>query len=188
MSRTLAVVASISLVCAAPVTAAFAAGPTGDTPDTGKNILVTVQVGGAGGERAPAVRSYELILGDGERGELHAGSRIPIPATTFNSSATDAGGNVKPITSFTYQNIGTLITCRGQVRSDGRVRLEGSVETSMIVEPPPGRPAPAEPTIATVRQTFSDIVLKPGTPLVVNRVADEMKVPYTLTVTARVLD
>ncbi len=74
----------------------------------------------------PSVRILE-----GEEGKLTIGDRVPIPATTFNSSQT-IGGNIVPITSYTYQNVGIIIGVKPRVHHNKEVSLEIKLEFSAV--------------------------------------------------------
>ncbi len=74
----------------------------------------------------PSVRVTE-----GEQAEILIGDRVPIPTTSFNTSQT-IGGNIVPITSFTYQNVGITVQIEPRVHHNKEVTLKVQVEVSQI--------------------------------------------------------
>src|SRR4029453_18552059 len=50
----------------------------------------------------------QLRISEGETAKLLVGDKVPIPVTSFNTAQT-AGGNIVPITSFQYQDVGIKI-------------------------------------------------------------------------------
>jgi len=73
----------------------------------------------------------QIRILEGEEGKLTIGDRVPIPATTFNSSNT-IGGNIVPITSFTYQNVGIIIGIKPRVHHNKEVTVELKLELSQV--------------------------------------------------------
>ena len=53
----------------------------------------------------------KLRISEGEKARLVIGDRVPIPVTSFNTANT-VGGNIVPITSFQYQDVGITICDR----------------------------------------------------------------------------
>ena len=74
----------------------------------------------------PSVR-----VSEGEKAEILIGDRVPIPTTSFNTSQT-VGGNIVPITSFTYQNVGITVQIEPRVHHNKEVTLKVQVEVSQI--------------------------------------------------------
>lgn len=146
----------------------------------GPNVLITIEV--AYGERTPA-QTYQLIAGDREKAHATVGRKVPIAATTFSSKAISDGAIV-PITSYTYQNVGFQATFQPKVLDDGRVELEGTIESSFIGGPEAGVGSPGQPTVVTVLQQLGGVVLKPDVPLVLKHLADAKSGPVTLTIKA----
>ena len=62
-------------------------------------------------------------MSEGERAEILIGDRIPIPTTSFNTSQT-VGGNIVPITSFTYQNVGITVQIEPRVHHNKEITLK----------------------------------------------------------------
>ena len=73
----------------------------------------------------------QLRVSEGEQAEILIGDRIPIPTTSFNTSQT-VGGNIVPITSFTYQNVGITVQIEPRVHHNKEVTLKVQVEISQV--------------------------------------------------------
>jgi len=73
----------------------------------------------------------QLRVTEGEQAEILIGNRIPIPTTSFNTSQT-IGGNIVPITSFTYQNVGITVQMEPRVHHNKEVTLRVQVEFSQV--------------------------------------------------------
>jgi general secretion pathway protein D len=74
----------------------------------------------------------QLRVAEGETAKIHIGDKVPIPTTTFNFTQTDNSGNVIPVTSYTYQNVGIQIEVTPRVHHNREVSLELKVEVSSI--------------------------------------------------------
>ena len=83
--------------------------------------------------RAEVLAQPQLRITDGEKAKLHIGDKYPIPVTSFNSG-NNIGGNVVPITSFQYQDIGIRIEVEPRVHHNREITLKLSVEISNIGE------------------------------------------------------
>ncbi|MFN7960406.1 MAG: cohesin domain-containing protein [Thermoanaerobaculia bacterium] len=73
----------------------------------------------------------QLRISEGEKAQLTIGDRVPIPVTSFNSGNT-VGGNIVPITSFQYQDVGIKINLEPRVHHNKEVTLKVSVEVSNL--------------------------------------------------------
>lgn len=73
----------------------------------------------------------QLRITDGEKASLVIGDKVPIPLTTFNTSNT-VGGNVVPITSFQYQDVGIRIDLEPRVHHNKEVTLKVKVAVDQI--------------------------------------------------------
>jgi len=69
-----------------------------------------------------AIAKPQLRVTEGEKAEILIGDRVPIPSTSFNTSQT-VGGNIVPITSFTYQNVGITVQVEPRVHHNQEVTL-----------------------------------------------------------------
>ncbi|RMG49167.1 MAG: hypothetical protein D6718_00210 [Acidobacteria bacterium] len=102
----------------------------------------------------------QLRILEGETGKITIGDRVPIPATTFNTSQT-IGGNVVPITSFTYSNVGIIVNVTPRVHHNKEITLELSVEVSSLAGSVEGTGGVSQPIIGT-RTVETTIRLKDG--------------------------
>jgi general secretion pathway protein D len=102
----------------------------------------------------------QLRITEGEKASLHLGDRVPIPVTSFNTGNT-IGGNVVPITSFQYQDIGIKIDVEPRVHHNREVTLNLTVEISQLGETVPVGPTQNAVTIGT-RTITSVIRLRSG--------------------------
>jgi general secretion pathway protein D len=102
----------------------------------------------------------QLRVTEGEKAEVLIGNRVPIPTTSFNTSQT-VGGNIVPITSFTYQNVGITLGIEPRVHHNKEITLKVKTEVSQIagqVEVQNGAPQP----IIGTRQIETTIRLRDG--------------------------
>ena len=108
---------------------------------------------------AQLLASPQVRISDGEKALLHIGDQVPIPVTTFNSANT-IGGNIVPITSFQYQDIGIRLDIEPRIHHNKEITLKLKVEVSAITGFV-GDAAGQQPIIAT-RRIESNIRLKDG--------------------------
>ncbi|HZI66079.1 MAG TPA: secretin N-terminal domain-containing protein, partial [Thermoanaerobaculia bacterium] len=102
----------------------------------------------------------QLRISEGQKAQLVIGDRIPIPTTTFNTGTT-IGGNIVPVTSFQYQDVGIKIEVEPRVHHNKEVTLKLTIEVSNLngfVEVQAGQ---RQPIIGT-RNISSSIRLKDG--------------------------
>jgi len=102
----------------------------------------------------------QLRVAEGERAEILIGDRVPIPTTSFNTSQT-VGGNIVPITSFTYQNVGITVQIEPRVHHNKEVTLQVQVEISQVTGTVETGGGQAQPIIGT-RQIQTVIRLRDG--------------------------
>lgn len=102
----------------------------------------------------------QLRVAEGERAEILIGDRVPIPTTSFNTSQT-VGGNIVPITSFTYQNVGITVQIEPRVHHNKEVTLQVQVEISQISGAVATSGGQSQPIIGT-RQIQTVIRLRDG--------------------------
>jgi general secretion pathway protein D len=110
--------------------------------------------------KASVLAQPQLRITEGEKASLHLGERVPIPVTSFNTSNT-VGGNVVPITSFQYQDIGIKIEVEPRVHHNREVTLKLTVEVSQLGDTVPVGPDQEAVTIGT-RTITSVIRLRSG--------------------------
>ena len=102
----------------------------------------------------------QLRITEGEKANLHIGDKVPIPVTTFNTQQT-AGGNIVPITSFQYQDVGIRIGIEPRVHHNKEVTLKLTIEVSQITGFQDAGGGQRQPIIGT-RTIESVIRLKDG--------------------------
>jgi general secretion pathway protein D len=102
----------------------------------------------------------QLRVEEGERAEILIGDRVPIPTTSFNTSQT-VGGNIVPITSFTYQNVGITVQLEPRVHHNKEVTLQVQVEVSQVTDVVEAFGGQSQPVIGT-RQIQTVIRLRDG--------------------------
>ncbi|NJN65055.1 MAG: hypothetical protein HC882_09365, partial [Acidobacteria bacterium] len=107
-----------------------------------------------------ALSKPQLRILEGEKGKVHIGDRVPIPATTFNSSQT-IGGNIVPVTSFTYQNVGIQLELEPRVHHNKEITMKVNVEVSSLSGEVEGTGGVSQPIIGT-RTVETTIRLRDG--------------------------
>jgi len=109
---------------------------------------------------AETLASPTLRITEGEKGNLVIGDKVPIPTTTFNTTQT-VGGNIVPITSFQYQDVGIKIDIEPRVHHNNEITMKLQVEVSELGENVEVSPGQKQPKIGT-RTINSVIRLKDG--------------------------
>lgn len=102
----------------------------------------------------------QLRISEGQKAQLVIGDRIPIPTTTFNTGST-VGGNIVPVTSFQYQDVGIKIEVEPRVHHNKEVTLKLTVEVSNLNGFVTVQQGQNQPIIGT-RTISSNIRLKDG--------------------------
>jgi general secretion pathway protein D len=109
---------------------------------------------------AQVLAQPQLRVTEGEKANLLIGDQVPIPVTSFNTSNT-AGGNVVPITSFQYKDIGIQIEVEPRVHHNREITLKLRVEISNLGDTVPVGPGQDAVTIGT--RTINTVIrLKSG--------------------------
>ncbi|MEM6795177.1 MAG: hypothetical protein AAF725_14455 [Acidobacteriota bacterium] len=109
---------------------------------------------------AQSLAQPKLRITEGEKASLVIGDRVPIPTTTFNTSNT-VGGNIVPVTSFQYQEVGIKIDIEPRVHHNEEVSLKLKVEISSLADAITGPNGQQQPVIGT-RTIESNIRLRDG--------------------------
>ena len=78
-----------------------------------------------------SIAKPQLRVSEGEKAEIHIGDRVPIPTTSFSTGQT-YGGNIIPMTSFTYQNVGIELSVEPRVHHNKEITLKVKVKISSI--------------------------------------------------------
>ena len=102
----------------------------------------------------------QLRISEGQKAQLIIGDKIPIPTTTFNTGTT-VGGNIVPVTSFQYQDVGIKIDVEPRVHHNKEVTMKLTVEVSNLNGFVTVQPGQNQPIIGT-RTISSNIRLKDG--------------------------
>lgn len=103
----------------------------------------------------PQVRILE-----GETGKITIGDKVPIPTTSFNTGST-VGGNIVPMTSFTYQNVGIIIEVKPRVHHNKEITLDLKAEVSSLAGEVKSENGQSQPIIGT-RTVETTIRLQDG--------------------------
>ena len=102
----------------------------------------------------------QLRIAEGQKAQLVIGDRVPIPTTTFNTGTT-IGGNIVPVTSFQYQDVGIKIEVEPRVHHNKEVTLKLTIEVSNLNGFVQVQAGQNQPIIGT-RTIASSIRLKDG--------------------------
>ena len=147
-------------------------------PGTGRNILLTIQLGTIVGSDRQTVKEYQLVLAENTRGSrLLSGARVPLQ--------TEVGDDDDAIASYTYQNIGFTVTAEIRPATDGKIALSALLEDSRIREE---TEATGGPPVVETRQLSVEVVLEDGKPMEITRVEGVDDEPGFVIVRADVLD
>jgi len=102
----------------------------------------------------------QVRITDGEKAVVRLGDQVPIPVTTFNTSNT-VGGNIVPITSFQYKDVGINIDLEPRVHHNKEISLKLKVEVSQVTGKVDAGGGQTQPIIGQ-RTIESTIRLKDG--------------------------
>ncbi len=80
---------------------------------------------------ATSLAQPQMRITEGEKGSLVIGQKTPIPVTSFNTSNT-IGGNIVPLTSYQYQDVGIKINVEPRVHHNREITLKVKVEVSQV--------------------------------------------------------
>jgi general secretion pathway protein D len=102
----------------------------------------------------------QVRISEGEKARVVIGDKVPIPVTSFNTNQT-VGGNIVPVTSFQYQDVGIKIDIEPRVHHNKEITLKLTVEVSQITGYQDAGGGLQQPIIGT-RTIESTIRLKDG--------------------------
>jgi general secretion pathway protein D len=102
----------------------------------------------------------QLRISEGQKAQLIIGDKVPIPTTTFNTGTT-VGGNIVPVTSFQYQDVGIKIDVEPRVHHNKEITMKLTVEVSNLNGFVTVQQGQNQPIIGT-RTISSNIRLKDG--------------------------
>jgi hypothetical protein len=139
------------------------------------NVRVEVTITDQNAAAAPVKKSIGLTVRDEGSGSVRSGVSMPIPNTTF----TPATEGQRPITSFSYKDVGLSLDVTRVSIQDNFVSLRLSVEYNPVDEkagPTEGAATSAQTPASFARfsQTL-DLVLESGKPLVVAQSSDPVQ-------------
>lgn len=91
--------------------------------------------------------------------QLNMGSDVPVPSTTFTPVTTPADAAKappagKPLVSYSYRSVGTIISCRAVSHEDGRYELTLEVDDSSVFTSEQAVPPIALPGTMPVFRNF----------------------------------
>ena len=117
----------------------------------------------------------QLRASDGQISSLLVGEQRPIVTTTFNPTST-VGGNVVPISSTEYRDVGIVIDATPRVHHDGTITLQLVLQVTAVQE---GSGA-AEQPVFTARTLTTTLRLMEGeTNLLAGLLRDDERTVYT---------
>jgi len=116
----------------------------------------------------------QLRASDGQASQLLVGEQRPIVTTTFNPANT-SGGDVIPISTTEYRDVGIVIQATPRVHHDGMITLQLGVEVTAVQE---GSGAEGQP-VFTARTLTTTLRLQEGeTNLLAGLLRDDERVTY----------
>jgi len=117
----------------------------------------------------------QLRASDGQSSSLLVGEQRPIVTTTFNPSNT-SGGDVIPIATTEYKDVGIVIQATPRVHHDGTITLQLGIEVTAVQE---GTGAQGQP-VFTARTLATTLRLMEGeTNLLAGLLRDDERTTYT---------
>lgn len=135
VQQTAAAIAVVAVIFASPSQAQeaqTAKPPVLETRKPGPTLMVEVTVNRYQGEKRLSSIPYTLtVLPDQTESRLRVGGEIPVPSTTISTKEGDA----RPITSYSYRNIGTNIDVTARPAPEGGYRLMVTLEESSVYPP-----------------------------------------------------
>jgi general secretion pathway protein D len=76
--------------------------------------------------------SPRLRAAEGKKTTLRIGTEVPVPVTTFQTTASIPGQAFTPATSFQYRNVGVNLELTPKVHASGEITLELAAEFSIL--------------------------------------------------------
>jgi general secretion pathway protein D len=76
--------------------------------------------------------SPRLRAAEGKKTTLRIGTEVPVPVTTFQTTASIPGQAFTPATSFQYRNVGVNLELTPKVHASGEITLEMAAEFSLL--------------------------------------------------------
>lgn len=117
----------------------------------------------------------QLRASDGQLSELLVGEQRPIVTTTFNPSNT-SGGDVIPIATTEYRDVGIVIQATPRVHHDGTITLQLGIEVTAVQE---GTGAAGQPVFTARTLTTTLRLMEGETNLLAGLLRDDERTTYT---------
>jgi hypothetical protein len=133
LSRTLAAAVVPLALAAAPFIPAAGASDEATETEAARapNVLVKITLGKVEAGQLKPLRSYQMMAsGSGRPARMSTTNRIPLPTVTMGPD------DKRPVTSYTYQNVGFQATVRATVDPRGdAVRINADIEDTALYNP-----------------------------------------------------
>ena len=117
----------------------------------------------------------QLRASDGQASALLVGEQRPIVTTTFNPSNT-SGGDVIPIATTEYKDVGIVIQATPRVHHDGTITLQLGIEVTAVQE---GSGAEGQPVFTARTLTTTLRLMEGETNLLAGLLRDDERTTYT---------
>ena len=117
----------------------------------------------------------QLRASDGQASALLVGEQRPIVTTTFNPSNT-SGGDVIPIATTEYKDVGIVIQATPRVHHDGTITLQLGIEVTAVQE---GSGASGQPVFTARTLTTTLRLMEGETNLLAGLLRDDERTTYT---------
>lgn len=148
-----------------------------EAPSSNMNVRIDVTISDQTGSGAPTKKTVSLTVADGGRGSVRSGVTVPIPSTTFAPQPVKEGEG-KPMTSWSYRDMGLSLDVTGALIRGNYVRLRLAVEYNPVDEKMAAAEGPTAAWLAQGPASFArfsqtlDLSLENGKPLVVASSSD----------------
>ena len=146
-----------------------------------KNIRVTIRHDTVDTDGTRLVKTREVVAQEGSRATLLIGSRVPIAVSKTSSQGDD---EVRPTTTYAYQNIGFSAELRAWVLPNGKISVEAKIESSTVSP----ETADADHPVILTYQQHVQVVLEDGKPMSVTRVEDPERVNGHFEIIAKIVE
>ena len=127
-----------------------------------KNVVLTFTLGRTAEAKEVVQKTYDVEVPAQGQARMSTGSRLPLPAVVAND-----GEEGRPVTSFTYQNVGFTAELETRELADGGIALAGLIEDSSVSGPSGAQP----PIIQSFSQRI-DATLELGKPVRLCRIEE----------------
>lgn len=126
--------------------------PPADPEDS--NLLFTLTIADVETGGSATRRSARVLSLAGTRSNLSTGWKVSIPTATVKAGG--ASDTARPVTSFSYHDVGLSASLEGQIVGKRRVLVRGRIEVSAVVPLGPAVPGePVAPKVANFTHNFN---------------------------------